>query len=544
MEQRALIAVVLSIVVIYFFQAYFASHEKPQPPAHSREELDLYSADDKPSFAENAGEDAGLELPEPPSSGMGPEPDPGKEVRVDTNLYTALFSTRGAVLKSFILKKYLDKLGKDGRPVEMVTGRQADQLSLAFALVGKESTQTDTVLFDVDKDSIDLTLSDAPGKIVFSGTTVEGIKVSKAITFLPDSYLITIDVDVVEPASTAPHRGAVISWTRILDPEKDKSSRLGFTGPAAYADGRLYEVKLKDLDNAAETFSNDVSWAGYEDKYFMAAFLSRREVTSLIARMSRPAENTVVVSCYDQGLDPTVGEEVRYSYGFFCGPKDIDVLNALDMNLAKAIDFGMFDAIAKPMLYALKYVNSITYNYGVAIIIITIILKAATFPLTHKSYKSMKSLKDLQPKIEALKKKYKDDREKLNVETINLYRSHKVNPLGGCLPMLIQFPIFIAFYWVLLGSIELRHSPFILWIKDLSAHDPYYITPLLMGASMFITQKMTPTSADPTQAKMMLAMPVIFTVLFLKFPAGLVIYWLVNNILQILQQIYIDKRVS
>ena len=146
--------------------------------------------------------------------------------------------------------------------------------------------------------------------------------------------------------------------------------------------------------------------------------------------------------------------------------------------------------------------------------------------------------------MEALKKKYKDDREKLNMETINMYKTHKVNPLGGCLPMLIQFPIFIAFYWVLLGSIELRHAPFMLWIKDLSAQDPYYITPILMGASMFITQKMTPTSADPTQAKLMLAMPVVFTVLFLNFPAGLVIYWLVNNVLQIFQQLYIDKRVS
>jgi YidC/Oxa1 family membrane protein insertase len=214
------------------------------------------------------------------------------------------------------------------------------------------------------------------------------------------------------------------------------------------------------------------------------------------------------------------------------------------MDLEKAIDFGMFDIIAKPLLYILKYLNKATHNYGLAIIILTIIIKIIFFPLTHKSYKSMKAMKDLQPKMMALKKKYKNEKERLNREVMNLYRTNKVNPLGGCLPLLVQFPIFIAFYWVLLGSIELRHAPFMLWIKDLSAHDPYYITPILMGASMFIQQKMTPTVGDPTQAKVMLAMPIIFTFLFLKFPSGLVIYWLVNNVLQIFQQLYIDKRVS
>ena len=156
----------------------------------------------------------------------------------------------------------------------------------------------------------------------------------------------------------------------------------------------------------------------------------------------------------------------------------------------------------------------------------------------------MKAMKDLQPKIQALKKKYENDKEQLNRETMSLYRSYKVNPLGGCLPLLIQFPIFIAFYWVLLGSIELRHAPFMLWIKDLSAHDPYYVTPIIMGVTMFIQQKMTPTAGDPAQAKVMLAMPIVFTFMFLKFPSGLVIYWMVNNILQIFQQLYIDKRIS
>jgi YidC/Oxa1 family membrane protein insertase len=192
-------------------------------------------------------------------------------------------------------------------------------------------------------------------------------------------------------------------------------------------------------------------------------------------------------------------------------------------------------------LIFLKYINKGTHNFGLAIIVLTIVIKILFFPLTHTSYKSMKDMQKVQPLMLKLKKKYKDDKEKLNKEIMALYRSHKVNPLGGCLPMILQIPVFFALYKALLGSIELRHAPFIFWINDLSAKDPYYITPIIMGASMFIQQKMTPTVGDPTQAKIMLLMPIVFTIMFLNFPSGLVIYWLVNNVLSIGQQFYINK---
>jgi len=544
MEKRALIAVVLSIAVIYFFQAYLTPPQRPQQPQTPTEQLDMYSAEEtSDSVEEDTGVFGGTDSAHSASVARGEE-TAGKDVTVETDLYTAVMTTHGGLLKSFVLKKYLDKLGENGQPVEMVTGAARTELPLALTLIGKKSIRTDGLLFEVDRERIDLTGSAAPGRITFRGTTEQGVKIAKSLTFFPDNYLLRLDITLEEPDSVMPYRGAVVSWIRVLDPEKDQSSRLGFIGPAAFAEGKLHEIKLKDLEHEPRAFSQQLSWAGYEEKYFMTAFLTSPEASPLIARVTRPEEKTVVVSVYNKRPQTETGGSVSFAYDLFCGPKDIEILKSLGSNLARAIDFGMFDVIAKPLLHALKYLNSVTHNYGVAIIIITVFLKIITFPLTHKSYKSMKSLKDLQPKIEALKKKYKDDRERLNVETINLYRSHKVNPLGGCLPMLIQFPVFIAFYWVLLGSIELRHSPFVFWIKDLSAHDPYFITPLLMGGSMFITQKMTPTSADPTQAKLMLAMPVVFTVLFLKFPAGLVIYWLVNNILQIFQQLYIDKRVS
>ena len=370
---------------------------------------------------------------------------------------------------------------------------------------------------------------------------MEGRNEVLVLNFL--NYLIEITVEVTPTPLLSLPQGAVITWVQKLDPKKDYNSRLGFIGPAAYVDGKVNEIKLKSLSEGDKSFPQGVRWVGYEDKYFLAAFLPNNRGL-LSAEIVKTEKESVLIRCFEKiKSSPQGGREV-FSYGVYCGPKDIDMLRSLGRDLEKVINFGMFDVIAKPLLYILKYFNKVTHNYGWAIILLTIILKVIFFPLTHKSYKSMKALKDLQPQMTALKKKYGNDKEQLNRELLNLYRTYKVNPLGGCLPMLVQFPIFIAFYWVLLGSIELRHAPFIFWIKDLSAYDPSYITPVLMGASMFITQKMTPTTGDPTQAKMMLAMPIVFTFMFLKFPSGLVIYWLVNNILQIFQQLYIDKRVS
>jgi len=197
-----------------------------------------------------------------------------------------------------------------------------------------------------------------------------------------------------------------------------------------------------------------------------------------------------------------------------------------------------------PMLIILKYLNEFVKNYGIAIIILTILIKILFWPLGNKSYESMKAMQKLQPKMVELREKYKDDKQKLSQETMALYRAHKVNPMGGCLPMLIQIPVFFGLYKALLYAIELRHAPFFWWIQDLSAKDPYYITPIIMGATMFVQQKMTPTAGDPMQQKIMLFLPIIFTFLFLNFPSGLVIYWLFNNILSIGQQYYVNKKHS
>jgi YidC/Oxa1 family membrane protein insertase len=245
---------------------------------------------------------------------------------------------------------------------------------------------------------------------------------------------------------------------------------------------------------------------------------------------------------------PAAGQQA-FAYRLYAGPKEYDRLRSYRLNLEETIDFGWFiygswslvRMIAQPLFAVLRLLHDFTHNYGVAIILLTAGIKLLFVPLTHKSYVSMRGMQELQPKVSALQKKYKDDRQKLQQELMELYRKHKVNPLGGCLPMVLQIPVFIALFNIFYTTIELRHAPFVLWIRDLSDKDPYYILPIIMGVSMVVQQKLQPTTMDPTQAKILLFLPVVFTYFFLWFPSGLVLYWLVNNILSILQM-YITIR--
>jgi YidC/Oxa1 family membrane protein insertase len=283
-------------------------------------------------------------------------------------------------------------------------------------------------------------------------------------------------------------------------------------------------------------------WSGFGDKYFLNAVLAQG---GSIASLSLKEGNGYVEQRFTapkMSLNP--GQSANVSFKLYFGPKDLDILKSQGQHLEQVIDLGWFSAIAKPMLHSIKLFYRYLHNYGLAIIVITVILKILFFPLTHKSYKSMKEMQKLQPKMQQLKDKFKDDRDGMNRAVMELYKTHKVNPLGGCLPMIVQIPVFFGLYKALMFSIELRHAPFYFWLQDLSAKDPYYVTPVIMGATMFIQQKMTPSNMDPIQAKMMLALPIVFTFMFLNFPSGLVLYWLVNNILTIAQQAYINKSLK
>jgi YidC/Oxa1 family membrane protein insertase len=320
----------------------------------------------------------------------------------------------------------------------------------------------------------------------------------------------------------------------------------GFIGllGSAWMIGEELEKKSPEADAPTLRRDGPVRWLALQDKYFMSVFIPEN-TNSLFSKL----ENERVVSA---GISLPVGSgEQVHKTRLYAGPKQYDVLKSFEIGLEDTIDFGWFiygswgivKAVAKPLFSILRFIYDYTHNYGLAIILLTLGIKLLFVPLQYKSYKSMQGMQTIQPKVLALQEKFKDNKEKLNQELMKLYKEHKVNPVGGCLPIVLQMPVFVALFNILYMTIDLRQAPFMLWITDLSAQDPYYVLPVLMGVSMVIQQKIMPTTMDPTQAKMMMILPVGLTFLFVTFPAGLVLYWVTNNVLTITQQFVTDRYI-
>jgi YidC/Oxa1 family membrane protein insertase len=395
-----------------------------------------------------------------------------------------------------------------------------------------------STLFSPSADSLSVTGS-ATKSLQLVAVTPAGSTVTKTFSFTGNSYAVSIDQTVTNgSSSTVDGSLQLVLRNRSVKPKED-NGRFEVFGPVTRTESGVVFDKLADLAKAPKPYATAVKWTGFADKYFLNALLSSNNSIASLSLLDSNGLLEQRITSPRITLNPAQSATVIYR--FYVGPKEIDILKSVGDHLEQSIDLGWFAAIAMPMLHTLKLLNRYLHNYGLAIIVITVVLKSLFFPLTHKSYKSMKEMQKLQPKMQELKDKFKDDRDGMNRAVMELYKTHKVNPLGGCLPMVVQIPVFFALYKALMFSIELRHAPFYFWLQDLSAKDPYYITPIIMGVTMFIQQKMTPTNMDPVQAKMMLALPVVFTFMFLNFPSGLVLYWLVNNILTIAQQSYINK---
>ncbi|MGH7930514.1 MAG: membrane protein insertase YidC, partial [Candidatus Binatia bacterium] len=389
----------------------------------------------------------------------------------------------------------------------------------------------------------DLKLSGgAKGTLSFQAQAPDGSIAVKSFTFSGSGYLIQMEVSVQSPA------GSSVTPEILLTEESDHTNPnpgAPFEGLIALVDNKIKREASVEPNKSVE-FTGEISWAGFGYTYFFFAALPD---SSLQHKLSLTNTGTALIA----SLRPLSGNGPQ-RYTIFAGPKEISILEAAGRGIEKSIDFGWFALIAVPLLYALHFFHRFTGSYGIDIILLTVVIKILMAPLTHKSFVSMKAMQKLTPQMEKLKERYKDDKEKLNREIMELYRRNGVNPLGGCLPMALQFPVFIGLYNALSTPIELRHASF-LWIKDLSQPDwkslPFTlgswdlgipVLTILMGASMFIQQWMTPSAGDPNQRKMMLMMPLIFTFMFVTFPAGLTIYWLVNNILSIAQQYWINRQ--
>jgi YidC/Oxa1 family membrane protein insertase len=436
----------------------------------------------------------------------------------------------------------------EGRPepVELVTTEELIDLPLAIE-VYEGKGRVDFAPMDVDHEGISLGGNVRKGALLFRGSSPEGLELSRGYRFSDDTYLVDMEVRIKNPGGRPRKVWVALVWFgRMM-----KTGSRAFSGPVAMVDGKVKEIKAKKFKKDELLLSGDIQWFGSstgekntQDKMrkpFFVSLIVPKENEGINLKIGMEDKKVMYTRAIHPARSIPEGEEAVYTYQFYLGPKVIDFLKELNVGAEKVIRYGWFTPIAKILLRFIGFTHKITKNYGVDIVIISVLLKIIFWPLTKKSYVSMKEMQKVQPEMAMLREKYKDDKTRLNREMMDLYKRRKVNPLGGCLPMVVQIPIFFALYWALMGSIELRHAPFIFWIKDLSYRDPIYISPLLMGASMLWQQKMTPTAGDPRQAKMMMLMPIVFTFLFLTFPSGLVIYWLVTNILTIGQQYLINK---
>lgn len=561
---RLVLAVVLSILVFLVWDFFFMP-DRPTPPAPSEQTAERSSSDrDQPYQSERAPlEQSGgkLTLPSDDSDRTGSD---GKEVSarqsialtVETPLYSLDISELGATFVRFDLKQYRES-NQTEAPRKSLVSEHNQNGTLAFDLAGAEVDGISAGSYQCQVSTDQISVDSAPRAISFSRVTSTGVVIEKKYTFYPDSYLIGLDVLVKNGSDQALTGSPAVSLTRFFEGE---GSRFVFEGPSAYVNHRLKEVKIKNIEDE-NMLEGPLSWVAVQNRYFLSSLIpeAREDNRLLLSTRSDRDENRLVTAQL-QGRAQSVAPDTKtaFQYKVFIGPKNIRTLKSIGHNLDKAVNFGWFDVVARPCLWLMNHIYQLVPNYGIAIIVLTIIIKLIFWPLGNKSYKSMAEMKKIQPLMAEVREKYKDDKKKMNEEMMALYKTYKVNPLGGCLPMVVQIPVFIAFYRMLYQAIELRHTPFMLWIDDLSAPERLFsfdvaiplmqpptgipVMTIIMGATMFLQQKLQPTPGDPTQAKMMMLMPLFLTVIFINFPSGLVLYFIVNNLVSIAQQHYVTRR--
>ncbi len=549
--RRAFLAITLSFIILLGYQYLFVP--PAPPPATTPAPTDHAVAPVAPSLSSEQPAAVADSTPQlPPGAAIERPAEPirqAKEITVDTDLFTATISEQGGTFTSFVLKHFREELDESSVGVDLLKSVSGQGVPLAFSWGSALARDT---LYTLQTEKVEFETATGKATIALRAVTPTGLEIIKRFVFVKDNYLIDHSVTIINRSGQVLQGMGTLHQQSLPFIKLTKVSDWLFRGPAYFNSTGLHEVKLKEFEDGPQTVSGDIDWVAYEDTYFMNGIIPASKPVSAIGLNAAGELVSIDLQSSLDTLAPNTEKEYRYQ--LFYGPKKLSLLKESGANLAKIVNFGWFDVIAKPMLYLLNWFYGLFSNYGVAIILVTVILKALFWPITQKGLKSMKNMQKLQPKMVKIKEKYKNDPTRMNQEMMNLYKTYKVNPLGGCLPMILQIPVFFALYKVLLQSIELRHAPFMLWINDLSAPDRLYlgfdlpylgglpVLTLLMGASMFLQQKMTPTTADPTQAKIMLFLPVIFTVMFVNFASGLVLYWFVNNLLSILQQYLINRQ--
>lgn len=543
MEKRVVIFLVLSLAVIIGYDFLLKQLGwLPSAPPDQEAAIQDSSTTQSESLAEKkstpaASSDQTVSQPESGSpaitSTAGAVPVE-RTVTIETDLIRVGLTAHGGVISSWELKQYRTA-PPEKNPVQLVY--QGAKFRGPLSITSSNATVEKALQDGLYTIETDITSLDGAHPVGHAMLTFEdaasGLKVQKRLTFHHSSYVV--DVAVTIEGFHDPYE--VVLGTNFGIVEWGDGF-IGLIGSASLVDGKVEkETPDKELER-----KGSVQWVALQDKYFLSVLMPQGGTAAVVKK-----EDAKLVSSSVR-MAP-LGAGATSQLQLYAGPKEYDTLRSLNVGLEDTIDFGWFifgswsvvKAVAKPIFYVLRFINEYTHNFGVTIILLTMGIKLLFVPLQFKSYKSMKQMQMIQPKVLGLQEKFKEDRDRLNKELIKLYRDHKVNPVGGCLPMVLQMPVFVALFNILYMTIDLRQAPFFGWISDLSVQDPYYVLPIIMGITMVIQQKITPTTMDPTQAKIMLVLPVFMTFLFINFPAGLVLYWLTNNLLTIGQQIVTDR---
>lgn len=532
--QRIILFFALSFTLLLLWQAWQDDYGPQPTPAPTVQA----PGEDLPAPSPDASVPAGAP--------MRPGLDSGQRVRVVTDVFNAEIDTYGGDLRRVDLLDFPVAVEEPENPVTLLNDQREMFVAQSGLVTAAGASGVPAPTHHTTYEAAASEYRLAPGQdtleVPLRWTSPEGLTVEKVYTFQRGSYEVAVTQRVTNNSGSDWAAHAYYQWLRSRPTDTSRFMYTYTGGVISGTETKYEKIDFDDMDDA--NLSRDLTggWAAMIQHYFLGAWIPAQDAVHQFYTRT-PGDSRYILGLITPAQSIAAGATGEFSSRLYVGPKTQDTLSEVAPNLELTVDYGILTIIAKPLYWLLEKIHGLVGNWGWSIVILTILIKLAFYKLSETSYKSMAHMRKVQPRLVALKERYGDDRQKLNEAMMKMYREEKINPLGGCLPILVQIPVFIALYWVLLESVELRQADWILWINDLSSKDPYFVLPILMGATMLIQHRLNPTPMDPTQAKVMLVLPIVFTFFFAFFPAGLVLYWVVNNTLSILQQWYITRWV-
>lgn len=541
-NQRLILFVALSVVILLLWQAWQGDFGKKAQTG-------------VPTTATTVSQTpAAAPLPVPPTQTAPATPagsavpaekglDHGERIRITTDVMEAEIDTDGGDLRQVDLLRYPVAKDHPEQPFRLLNDDTAKIFVAQSGLLAASAAPDHHALYQSAQKEYRLADGAEEVKVPLIWASGQGITVTKTYIFHRGTYVMDVDYEI-KNASGQDWRGRQYRQFERARVERESRFVYTFTGGAISSQENKYrKLSFDDMDKESLNKEIKGGWVAMIQHYFVAAWVPGQDETDHLYSKAL-GDGLYVLGLSSSELIIPAGGQGEFKSRLYAGPQLQDHLAAVAPNLELTVDYGLLTFIAKPIFWLMKAIHGLVHNWGWTIILLTVMIKLAFYKLSEASYRSMANMRRMQPKMVQIRERFGDDRQRMSQAMMELYKKEKINPLGGCLPIVIQIPVFISLYWVLLGSVELRQAPFILWLNDLSAKDPYYVLPLIMGISMFVQQRLSPAPPDPLQAKIMMALPVVFTAFFAFFPSGLVLYWVTNNILSISQQWYITRRLE